>query len=919
MGGALPNSLTGNPGFTAIIVADATSNDKQILGLGSSSATNFIRLNDNGKIGYTSSVSQAGSYNFYTAKSVGVWRKKSGSNFDKGEFKLNGSDKGLTLSGSADATGFSVATDASGLTLGHGSTGTTGTVYEVLLYANDLPDYTIKRMEGYLAHKWGSTANLPSGHPFKSSAPDFGGSQTIVTSGNTIPVVSSTPTLSIDIGLFRLEDYGCYATSGLPLSYSSSNTSVIAVDATTGKLDPKGAGSATITISQAGDSHFSAATNTTLTIAISEDRSQTIDFAAIPDQNASTSARNITLNATASSGLAVTYASSDTSIATISGSTLTIAANALGTVTITASQSGGVDPSNSNLTYLAAEDVSHTFSVAKADQFITFAALPDRNNTDGQTFTLSATASSGLTVSFESNNTAIVEVNGTTATIKDEGPVTITASQAGNATYNATSKSRSFNTIKDSQTISFSAIADTNTSVSSITASATASSGLAVVFESNDTSIITVSGSTLNIQGAGNVTVTARQPGNYAYRAALPEARSFNVKLVGRPLVVLFDGGGTMGASETFKARVSLKDGTTGKLIDPTKYTSISRSFSITNSVTGTTNASVSGNTVSTGTGTGSFRVTVSVSDTNSDTTKRYVPKTASITVTVDSSKSGQAILVADGGSGGFGLRDLPLSRKPIEIGKMFKATSNLDITFTITSDPQKIIDQTNSVLSGVGAKLVFNQKSSNNGADGKFKGFEAGSNELTFQITAAQSGNASYHTAQSVSRTVKIKKPSKSVFFEERKADARYEGVKTDALARIQAKLGIGGEKALALFNSDNYASDGDGVPNVIERAFGGDSLGSDARGNLPAPVKVDDGREYISFMQYNSDFQNDMGITYIVEKSDDRRTWTTSGVSQVGSAVDMGGGMERVVYRTTAVTSAGSTQFIRVRVKAR
>ena len=107
--------------------------------------------------------------------------------------------------------------------------------------------------------------------------------------------------------------------------------------------------------------------------------------------------------------------------------------------------------------------------------------------------------------------------------------------------------------------------------------------------------------------------------------------------------------------------------------------------------------------------------------------------------------------------------------------------------------------------------------------------------------------------------------------------------------------------------------------MPNVIERAFGGDSLGSDARGNLPAPVKVDDGREYISFMQYNSEFQNDMGITYIVEKSDDRRTWTTSGVSQVGSAVDMGGGMERVVYRTTAATSAGSTQFIRVRVKAR
>ena len=322
-------------------------------------------------------------------------------------------------------------------------------------------------------------------------------------------MVSGTPTISFDIGLFRLEDYGCYATSGLPLSYSSSNTAVVAVDAATGRLEPKGAGSATITLSQAGDNHFSAASNVTLNIAISEDRSQTITFAAITDQNATMINQTISLGATASSGLAVTYASSDTSVASVSGSTLTI--NALGTVTITASQSGGTDPANANVSYLAAEDVSHTFTISKADQFITFAALPDRNNTDGQTFTLSATASSGLTVSFESNNTAIVEVNGTTATLLGEGPVTITASQAGNTTYNAASKSRSFNAIKESQTISFSAIADTNTSVSSITPGATASSGLAVVYESNDTSIITVSGSTLNIQGAGNIRSTDRE------------------------------------------------------------------------------------------------------------------------------------------------------------------------------------------------------------------------------------------------------------------------------------------------------------------------------------------------------------------------------------------------------------------------
>ena len=368
-----------------------------------------------------------------------------------------------------------------------------------------------------------------------------------------------------------------------------------------------------------------------------------------------------------------------------------------------------------------------------------------------------------------------------------------------------------------------------------------------------------------------------------------------------------------MGTGESFKARVSLKDGTTGRLIDPTKYTSISRSFSVTNSVTGTTNASVSGNTVSTGTGSGSFTVTVSVSDSNSDTTKRYVPKTASITVTVDSSKSGQTITVHDGGSGKFGLRDLPLSRKPIPIGKMFEASSGQAITYSITSDPNKIIDLSKSTLSGAKAMLVFNQSGA-----GKFTGFGS-DKEISFEITASQGGNGSYHAAQSVSRTIKIKKPSKAVFFEERKQDARYDDVKTAALSRIASQKGISGEKALALFNSDNYDSDGDGVSNLLERAFGGDSLGNDSVSARPAPVKTNDGKEYLSFTRYNSTYQADMGIQYIVERSTDRRTWTTSGVEPYGTAVDVGGGMERVVYRTSSATSTGSTQYIRVRVKAK
>ena len=74
---------------------------------------------------------------------------------------------------------------------------------------------------------------------------------------------------------------------------------------------------------------------------------------------------------------------------------------------------------------------------------------------------------------------------------------------------------------------------------------------------------------------------------------------------------------------------------------------------------------------------------------------------------------------------------------------------------------------------------------------------------------------------------------------------------------------MGITGEKALALFNSDNYDSDGDGVSNLLERAFGGDSLSNDRGDTLPKPIKKNDNYEYLTFTRYNSTYQSDMGIT--------------------------------------------------------
>ncbi|MBK7393837.1 MAG: Ig-like domain repeat protein [Chloracidobacterium sp.] len=74
--------------------------------------------------------------------------------------------------------------------------------------------------------------------------------------------------------------------------------------------------------------------------------------------------------------------------------------------------------------------------VNQADQTITFAALGGKTYGDAD-FAVSATASSGLAVSFASTTTSVCTVSGSTVHIVAAGDCTIRASQGGNSNYNA--------------------------------------------------------------------------------------------------------------------------------------------------------------------------------------------------------------------------------------------------------------------------------------------------------------------------------------------------------------------------------------------------------------------------------------------------------------------------------------------------
>ena len=176
----------------------------------------------------------------------------------------------------------------------------------------------------------------------------------------------------------------------------------------------------------------------------------------------------------------------------------------------------------------------------RQSQVITFDSLPDKSVTDPP-FTVSATASSGLPVSFSASGGCTL--SGATVTLTAAGTCTITTSQPGNATYEAAPDvARSF-TVRQTQTITFDPLPNKVLTDPPFTVSATASSGLSVSFSAAGG--CTVSGATVTLTAVGTCTITASQPGNASYDPAPNVARSFNVAQPSYALTVTLAGVGT--------------------------------------------------------------------------------------------------------------------------------------------------------------------------------------------------------------------------------------------------------------------------------------------------------------------------------------------------------------------------------------
>jgi gliding motility-associated-like protein len=246
-----------------------------------------------------------------------------------------------------------------------------------------------------------------------------------VTRSFTVAKAGQTITFNaIPSKIFGTADFdpGATSTSGLPVSYTSSNTAVATI--VDGKIHIVKVGTSTITASQPGSSTYNAAPNKTQLLTITK-ANQTITFAAISPM--SYGSPDFDPGAVSSAGLPITYVSSNTAVATIIDGKVHI--EGLGTTTITASQRG-------NTNYFSATSKSQLLTVPKGDQQITFEPIGQRE-LGAADFAADASASSGLPLSFTSSNTAVATVTDGIIHIVGVGSATITASQPGDANFNA--------------------------------------------------------------------------------------------------------------------------------------------------------------------------------------------------------------------------------------------------------------------------------------------------------------------------------------------------------------------------------------------------------------------------------------------------------------------------------------------------
>lgn len=333
----------------------------------------------------------------------------------------------------------------------------------------------------------------------------IGASDQTITFPETAPRAFGSPAFAL----------GAFASSNLPLTYNSSNP-LVATVSSEGVVFIHSVGLTFITISQAGNTFWTPAAPVQRLFTVTKAK-QTISFSAPSQLNIN---EQVFLTGTSTSGGAVTFF--------VSGA-LSIENNYMKGITegqgiVTATAAGDAN--------YEATSVSFDVTVGRQPQEIVFPLIEPRTF-NFRSFSLTASATSGLPVSFSSSAPAVASVSVSGAvTVNKAGVTTITASQAGDAEWNAATSLKRFLVIdKGDQQISFFPPAPVPSTTTSVALSASAPGG-AVIFKSSNSQVVEINGSVAVIKGVGAARIVATQEGSSDYMPAVAVVPLFVVPVI---------------------------------------------------------------------------------------------------------------------------------------------------------------------------------------------------------------------------------------------------------------------------------------------------------------------------------------------------------------------------------------------------
>ena len=322
------------------------------------------------------------------------------------------------------------------------------------------------------------------------------------------------------------------ATSGLPVTITVDAASSGICSITSGVVSFQAVGTCTLDGNQSGDANWNAASQAQQSFTVGKG-SQTVSFTSSAPGSATVGGITYVPTAAATSGLTVSITVDSSASSVCSMSAGVVSFQAVGTCVLNANQAG-------NANWNPAPQVQQSFSVGQGSQTITFTSTaPSGAVVGGPTYTPTATASSGLPVTFtiDPSSASVCSISGGVVSFLGAGTCTIDANQGGDANYLAAPQVQQAFTVSAasllSQSISFTSTPPSNATVGgpTYTPTATATSGLTVTItvDSSSSAICSISGGVVSFQNVGTCTLDANQAGNGTYAPAPQVQQSFNV------------------------------------------------------------------------------------------------------------------------------------------------------------------------------------------------------------------------------------------------------------------------------------------------------------------------------------------------------------------------------------------------------